>query len=195
MAYLISFNCKKNYYLKNINNIEYLENLLLFKKKVKFVYKTYLVNKEKYKHIIYDIIFKKTYNKNLLQIISLCYDWHEKILLESDSISQISIKACEKIILDTPSEIIIETIKEQNYLELKKYFMIDIYFSLSNLKYLTKKEQNYLHELKYYGINLLASDETKIQVRLNYQNFYFKLCKHEDMIVILRKFMKIKKIL
>ena len=73
--------------------------------------------------------------------------------------------------------------------------MIDIYFSLSNLKYLTKKEQNDLHELKYYGINLLASDETKVQVRLNYQNFFFKLCKHEDMIVILRKFMKIKKIL
>lgn len=206
MAYLINFSCKKKYlinnykkisdnYLNNNNAQMLIENMLFFKYNLKIMYRKFVENKYKYKYIVYNFFYKKIYNNNLLQIMNFCYDWHKNISFESKAINQIAMESCQRIINEVPSDIIIQEMNEINYLKLRKYFAIDIYYFSSLFKYLTKKEQILLNELKYYGINLFASDQTKVQVTLNNEIFFFNLREQEDIIVILRQFMKIKKIL
>lgn len=206
MAYLINFSCKKKYLINNYKKISdnylnnnsdniLIENMLFFKYNLKKICIKFIENRYKYKGIIYNFFYKKIYNNNLLQIMNFCYDWHKNISFEYKAIEQIAIESCQKIINEVPSDIIIQKINEINYLKLRKYFAIDIYYFSSLFKYLTKKEQMLLNELKYYGINLFASDQTKVQVTLNNEIFFFNLREQEDIIVILRQFMKIKKIL
>jgi hypothetical protein len=156
---------------------------------IRKIIKNSINNKFLYSNYFYNYSYRKQINKNLLNILCFCYEWHKKASAEVIAINEIASFAAEQISLSVIDEQLLEKLKQENLAKIKNCFFIDIHFPFSVLEQLTENDQFLIKELNNYGINFMDSDITKIAITFFDLNHNFFLLT-DDLLSIFKKLFK-----